>query len=189
MRRFGQLSSDEHLQFLVGLVKHGYAPVVEFGTFTGHTARCLAEAGAVVHTVDVGHDVHDRCLGRASLESRELNELDASYGEYEVGEEFAGQELPITQYLGDSREIDLSPLYGTIGLVFVDGGHSYEVVRHDSDEAFRLIRPGGVIVWDDCNESWPGVVKVIDELLADSRDLLLNKKLDMAIYGWEPWRA
>jgi predicted O-methyltransferase YrrM len=164
-RRFGLLTTEDQVDLLVGFVKSGHSPVVEFGTFTGHTARRLAEAGAEVHTIDIGRDADSR-----------------SYGKYRVGEEFEGLGLPIIQYLGDSREVDLSHLYGKIGLVFIDGGHSYEVVKHDSVEAFKLIRPGGMIVWDDCSVDWPGVTGVVAELSL-SCNIAFNKKFSMAVCG------
>ena len=178
----GAPTTGRHLDFLVSLVKEGHAPVVEFGTFTGGTTRRLAEAGATVHTVDIGHGVNEKCFAKTE---EGLVEIFGLYGSYIAGENFAGLGLPIIQYLGDSREVDLSHLYGTIGLVFIDGGHSYEVVKHDSDEAFKLIRPDGAIVWDDYNACWPGVVRVVEEINA-SRDILFHKKLCMAIYGWLP---
>ena len=60
--------------------------------------------------------------------------------------------------------MDLSSLYGSAGMVLVDGGHSYEVCKRDSETALRLARKGGVIVWDDYGSYWPGVKRAIDEL-------------------------
>jgi predicted O-methyltransferase YrrM len=178
----GAPTTGEHLNFLASLVKEGRTLVVEFGTFIGGTTRCLAEAGATVHTIDIGRGINEKCFARTE---KGLVEIFGLYGEYEVGNNFQGLDLPIIQYLGDSREIDLSHLYGTVGLVFIDGGHSYEVVSHDSAEAFKLIRPDGVIVWDDYNENWPGVVRAVNEVSV-SCDILFHKKLCMAVYGWLP---
>ena len=36
-----------------------------------------------------------------------------------------------------------------MGMVIVDGGHSYEVAKSDTQNALRLVRNGGIIVWDD----------------------------------------
>jgi predicted O-methyltransferase YrrM len=55
--------------------------------------------------------------------------------------------------------------------VFVDADHSYRFVKADTERAFQLIRPGGVILWDDYvwNENHPeceGVARCLHELLS-----------------------
>lgn len=55
----------------------------------------------------------------------------------------------ITQLYGDSLTFDFSPYYDSMDLVTVDGSHSYRFVQSDSFNAFRMIRPGGVVVWHD----------------------------------------
>lgn len=55
----------------------------------------------------------------------------------------------IRQLHGDSRAFDFSPYFNNIDLVLVDANHTYEFVKVDSETAFKLLKPGGVIVWDD----------------------------------------
>lgn len=38
-------------------------------------------------------------------------------------------------------------------VVYIDGGHSYEVVKSDLELYPRLVKPGGYLVIDDCNNS------------------------------------
>lgn len=38
-------------------------------------------------------------------------------------------------------------------VVYIDGGHSYEVVKSDLEFYPRLVKPGGYLVIDDCNNS------------------------------------
>lgn len=59
--------------------------------------------------------------------------------------------LPNVVHIGhDSRTFDYSPYVGTCDLVFVDGDHSYDGVRADTEHAFRLLRDErSVIVWHD----------------------------------------
>jgi len=50
----------------------------------------------------------------------------------------------------DSKTFDFSPYYGKCDLVFIDGDHSYDGVRSDTENAFRLLRNDrSVIVWHD----------------------------------------
>ena len=72
----------------------------------------------------------------------------------------------ITQLLGDSESFDFTPYRDAMDLVTVDGSHTYKFVRTDSFNAFRMIRPGGVILWHDFESmrSEYGVSRFVDEM-------------------------
>jgi len=56
----------------------------------------------------------------------------------------------VTHLSHDSRTFDFTPYHGAVDLVFVDGDHTYEGVRSDTVNAFRLLRnDNSVIVWHD----------------------------------------
>jgi predicted O-methyltransferase YrrM len=46
-------------------------------------------------------------------------------------------------------------------LVFVDGAHTFEYVQNDSQKAWRMLKPGGVVVWHDCRAQTPDVVRFL----------------------------
>jgi len=93
----------------------------------------------------------------------------------ELGVAFRGTswEKRITQLLGDSGTFDFSPYYDSMDMVTVDGSHTYRFVRSDSLNAFRMIRPGGVILWHDFESmrSEYGVSRFVDELRAEGFDV------------------
>jgi predicted O-methyltransferase YrrM len=41
-------------------------------------------------------------------------------------------------------------------MLFIDGDHSYEMVKHDFNKFIRNLRSGGIIVFDDLHQSGPG---------------------------------
>jgi hypothetical protein len=55
----------------------------------------------------------------------------------------------IQQLYGNSKTFDYTPFLGKVDFVFIDADHTYEGVKSDTAKAFELLRPGGVIVWDD----------------------------------------
>jgi hypothetical protein len=74
----------------------------------------------------------------------------------------------ITQLHGDSMRFDFSPYRGSMDFVYVDGSHSYPYVQSDTRNAMAMIRPGGVIVWDDygsVREEY-GTTRYLEELRA-----------------------
>lgn len=107
--------------------------IFEIGTFTGATSLLMA--------MNVGPD--DRIF------TLDLPPDEASG--YSAGSAFARTSYAsrITQLYGDSTAFDFSSWYGKIDLVFIDANHTYPFVKADSDTAFKLLAPGGVVMWDD----------------------------------------
>lgn len=132
----------------------------EFGTGTGQTARLLADCGLKVWTLDLPR-----------------------------GPDRSGQQAPccypgITCLAGDSRNFDFSPYIGSMDLVFVDGGHDAETVLNDTISAYQLRRPGGVIIWHDCNVQHRDVWRLL-LALRQGRPLVRVEGTRLALDG--PW--
>lgn len=71
----------------------------------------------------------------------------------------------IERLYGDSATFDFSRWHGQVDLFFIDGAHSYEYVRSDTDNALRCVRPGGVIAWHDFGRAGVnGVSRVVLEM-------------------------
>ena len=54
-----------------------------------------------------------------------------------------------------------------IDLIFIDGGHTYSVVKNDSEKSFDMISKNGIILWHDYvpgKQSTKDVVKYIHEI-------------------------
>lgn len=135
--------------------------IFEIGTATGQSTLLMARQApdAEIETLDLGSA--PPALGVQTDEPpwADLGSIGAAFRSTE-------HETRITQHLGDSAAFDYEPLAGAVDLVFVDGAHTYEYVRSDSKNALRMLAPGGVIVWDDCNYQNPGVSKALRELQA-----------------------
>ncbi len=66
----------------------------------------------------------------------------------------AGNRDRYTQLIGDSHKIDPEAFvrdHGRMDLVFIDGDHSRDGVRQDTDLARAILAPGGAIAWHDAN--------------------------------------
>jgi len=90
--------------------------------------------------------------------------LDISTAEH-TGSIFRGQSTSqqITQLVGNSTNYDWTPYLSKTDLVIVDGDHAYDGVKNDTEVAFKLVAPGGVILWDDFAPGWPGVIKALKQ--------------------------
>jgi predicted O-methyltransferase YrrM len=158
--RWGHPCNDQALLFLCHLAALSPGPIVEFGTFDGRTTYNLAlnaAPGVDVLTLDAG------------IECDESNVEGKAYGSFVPGACFRDAPAAIRNRIrlvqADSRQVDLSDLYGLAGLVIVDGGHGRDVCLNDTVAALRLVRLGGTVVWDDYTPYWPGVKETLDALV------------------------
>jgi predicted O-methyltransferase YrrM len=142
----GILTPHDELVYLALLARHLEAKrIFEIGTFRGRTALNFAlntPDDAVIHTMDLppGGDRDAKLAADRSIVARSLTGIDYA------GKDVAGK---IRQIYGDSATFDFSPYYGTMDLVFVDGAHHYDAVVSDTEQALKMTRPGGFIVWHD----------------------------------------
>lgn len=145
----------------------------EIGTYDGRTTLNIAlnaPSDCRVVTLDLPpDDPKSGALKDGSVETYQ-HLIGSRYRAYL--ESFPGTTVPIEQLYGDSTEIDYRPWRGKCGLVFVDGDHSYEGAKADSQSALDLVAPGGMILWHDYG-IWEGVNRALDEL---NRERQLNLK-------------
>lgn len=58
---------------------------------------------------------------------------------------------------------------GKVELIFIDGDHNYEGVKADIENWYPQMAEGGVMLFHDCDETSPGVVKAFDEFVAANK--------------------
>jgi predicted O-methyltransferase YrrM len=50
-------------------------------------------------------------------------------------------------------------------IVFVDAGHTYAYIKSDTENALKMVRPGGVVLWHDYMQVLhPDVTRYLYEL-------------------------
>ena len=156
--------------------------VFEFGTYRGRTALNFAlnsPEGCRVFTLDIPKDERQERMARANAADRLIMKNS------ETGIDYLDRDVThkIEQLFGDSRTFDFQPFYGQIDLVFVDGGHDYEIARSDTRNALKMLSPTGVIVWDEFanyGDYYDVMQAVLDELPADEVVQMANTQL--AVY-------
>ena len=168
----GMLRSEQAMVLLSILVAESPAEVLEIGTFMGHTTRQMAEnlETARIHTVDLPEDfsvdldpVRDIPKDDFHLIARR------SVGRMFKGTPFAER---IQQHFGDTATWDFREA-GHPTFFFIDGAHTYEYCKRDSEKCLELCGGRGVFLWHDCDDAHPGVLKFIDEWRRLGRDIRL----------------
>jgi len=141
--------------------------VFEIGTFLGSTTLNLAlnipDDGKVFtldldeqHAGEVRQDVADAPLTGIHLASKSSLDFIGSPVEHKI-----------KMLTGDSTKFDFSPWHGSVELVFIDGGHDFDTVKSDTENAFRLANKDRLscVLWHDYrNRDYSGLTYYLDEL-------------------------
>jgi hypothetical protein len=132
------------------------ARIFEIGTFRGVTALSMAANftwDAELYTLDLPPELSPDAVNESHYEGSSKSGFrrlaDAGVGR-NVGAALRGYSGPcrVQQLFGDVATFDFEP-YSDVGLFFVDGCHTFEAARRDSEIAFGRARRGGLVVWHD----------------------------------------
>lgn len=172
--QWGNISVEEVCK--IALIAAWLKPrkVFEFGTFNGMCTLQMAlntPARTRIYTLDIPPEL------TATLEGSEIDQhlaRKAGAFRFQVGHYFKRSKhaRKITQLWGDSATMDFSAYNRQMDLVFVDASHSYPYVKSDTANAFRMLKPGGVILWHNYMDVFcPDVTRHLSELAAAGRKI------------------
>ena len=133
--------------------------IFEIGSFNGQTTVQLATAApenSVVYTIDLPEDRFDQTQDPDSFNGARVGE---KYRDSAVAHK-------VQQLRADATTFDFSPYYHEIDFIFVDAAHDYSHGRIDSQNALKMVKPGGAVVWHDFEPYWSGLVHAICEVAA-----------------------
>lgn len=166
----GMLPSHEALILASIAVAENPKRILEIGTFMGHTTRLLAEncPEAEIHTVDLPLEYTFQEEKEHKLQKDDFHLIQKR----SVGREF--KDLPcskrIIQHFADTACWNFEEA-GTPEICFIDGSHTYDYCRHDSEKCFSLMKRQGVIIWHDVDEYHHGVLRYLNECRAKGIDI------------------
>jgi hypothetical protein len=177
----GIMPYRDALGLLSILVAENPSQVLEIGTYMGHTARAMAEnlATATIHTIDLPSDFPPGGDVGNLPPKDDFHLIDQRV----VGREFKEQpcEKRIVQHFGDTAVMDFTQI-GRPTFFFIDGSHTYEYCKSDSEKCLALCPQGGSFLWHDCNETHPGVIKFLLEWRMLGRNIVRIQGTDLAFW-------
>jgi predicted O-methyltransferase YrrM len=108
----------------------------EIGTWRGESIANIAAVAGECYTLN---------LSDQEMTARGIAE------DYIKGHRFFSADKPnVTHLYGDSRQFDFQGLNRKFDLVFIDGDHHHDFVRHDTEQVVRhLVHEKSLIVWHD----------------------------------------
>lgn len=156
----GALCPDQAHDLICIAVAENPKEVLEIGTFCGHTTLLLAQnlPDAIINTVDLPLNFDVNAENTYPKDDTHL------ISERVVGREFHNQfgSDRIIQYYGDTATWDFSLAKGST-FFFIDGSHTYDYVKNDTEKCFEICEGKGVFLWRDCDADHPGVVRFLSE--------------------------
>ena len=135
--------------------------ILEIGTGTGFTSQIMSLNSTLdsrITTLDLPVDIT-----QLNLEAK----IKPIYWNHDLNSHNEAQarlsEIPnVSREFLDSANLHVKPDF-SYDLIFIDGCHDYSYVKNDSIHAFRLIKPGGYILWHDYG-MLPDVSRYLDSI-------------------------
>ena len=134
--------------------------IFEIGTFEGYSTSILAMNApkSRIYTLDLSPDIKKTKFDIGKLNrkytpiKRKISFLSTKYSHR------------IKRLFGDSATFDFSKFKDKMDFVFIDGAHTYEYTKNDTEKALEITKNKGVLVWHDFNHLyWPETVKFLKE--------------------------
>jgi hypothetical protein len=180
----GMLPSSQAMALLAIAVATAPKVVLEVGTFMGHTTKLLAMnlPDAIIHSVDLPLNF--------SLEQDNVTQVKKDdfhlISKRQVGREYRDTpyENRVRQHFGDTATWDFNEATGAT-FFFIDGSHTYDYCKSDSQRCYELCGGKGVFLWHDCDESHPGVVQALLEWRQLGRNVVRISGTPIAYWGGE----
>lgn len=158
--------------------------ILELGTYNGMTTLQMAlnaPKTCITYTLDLPPEV------AATIELGLIDQMIANKFKERfktaTGSYFADRsDVDIRQLWGDTSNFDYSVVGEGVDLIFVDAAHDYLHKKEDTEAAFRLLAPGGVILWHDYAQvANPDVTRCLAEF-AESKPIFHLRNTHLAVH-------
>lgn len=165
--RSGNVSHFELLSLVSIIAVQQPRILLEVGTFDGNTTLQMALNApecAIVHTLDLPPEIPSLIQPILDVDLPFVWDTEKRQRKYQK----TPYEKKIVQHFGDSAAYDFNIFSqkGRVDFAFIDGGHSYECVRSDTEKTMQVLSDNAVVVWHDFTPNFTGVFRYLNELSA-----------------------
>jgi hypothetical protein len=104
----------------------------------------------------------------------------------DVGLAFRGLDYEIIQHHQDTMTWD----FGGVGhpeFIFIDGGHTYEACRNDSEKSLAIATDHATMLWHDYDDNHPGVTRLLHEWRVLGRNIFHIENTRLAYWRTEQY--
>lgn len=125
--------------------------IFEIGTYNGFTTFHFAVNSppeCTIYTLDLPPGFDENALHGYSYDDLMVVKLSMEHANDRIFHKYP-EKSKIRELFGDSSSFDFSPYAGKMDLIFIDGNHSYDFVKSDTENALKMLSENGVIIWHD----------------------------------------
>jgi len=128
--------------------------IFEIGTYNGFTTLHFAKNSpddCIVYTLDLPPDFDIKAKNKISQYSYDdllVVQLSMKHIDKRIYQKYPEKEK-IKELFADSMDFDFTPYEEKMDVIFIDGNHSYDYVKSDTEHAMKMLSQNGVIVWHD----------------------------------------
>tara|TARA_B100001989_G_C24484955_1_gene436430 strand:+ start:257 stop:1036 length:780 start_codon:yes stop_codon:yes gene_type:complete len=161
--------------------------IFEFGTCSGKTSYLMAlnsDQDSIIYTTTLKPQDTEKYKNKdGDSKVAQKNIINESIYDKFL---FSGEpeEKKIKVIFTDSLLFDEKKFHNKIDLIFIDGGHTFSVVKNDTEKAFKMIKTKGIILWHDYNlgkRSSKDVVKYLN-LISEQKRIFKVKNTSLCFY-------
>ena len=126
--------------------------IFEFGTCSGKTTYIMAlnsPPQAKIKTITLNEDQASKLVinkGESKVAFKNI-ENESSYNQFIFSNTDCENKIEISYE--NSMDLNIENLKNKYDLIFIDGGHTYSVIKNDSEKALQMVRKNGYIFWHD----------------------------------------
>lgn len=158
--------------------------IFEFGTYNGMTILQLAlnaPSTCTVYTLDLPINTSPQ-IPLSKIDILVAKHFKDKFGT-KTGSYFKNRkDVKIIQILQDSATFDPTPFKNSINLIFIDAAHDYKNKKKDTENAFFMLKKGGVIIWHNyADVGSPDITNYLYQLSMDKKIYHLKNTM-FAIY-------
>ncbi len=162
----GNLSSEELIAICSLIQACNPKNLLEIGTFNGLTTLHMAvnsNLDAKIHTLDLStlDDYPKETLDPEDIKyitspfKKDKHYLHTVYNHKIIEHEGNSLSYSFSKFTEDNAKMDF---------IFIDGGHSYQIVKNDTEKSLKILKEDGILVWHDYTPTCPGVFTYLNEL-------------------------
>jgi len=152
--------------------------IFEFGTCSGKTTYLMAlnsDKDSKIYTITLNPldtaKIYKKDGDSRIAQKNAINET--IYSKFLFSDE--PEEKKIEVIFMNSLTFKEDKFLKKMDLIFIDGGHTFSVIKNDSEKAFKMIKSRGVILWHDYNLGKKSSKDVVRYLNFISRDKQIFK--------------
>lgn len=149
------------------MIKLGLKTYLEIGTWMGESIVAVSEVAEKCYSISLPDD-----------DKKVVDYFKDILNKSNFSRYFSRGRENIVHFYGDSKTFDFSIIKDKVDLVFIDGDHSYEGVRKDTENIFNFVDvENTIVIWHDFKDIRNKYIETTVQAIFDALPANLHSKI------------